>query len=192
MESRASEVLVALKNPNVSVDAKVTALTNLKSDIKQKNVPEAAVPPIFESIKLAISAQHSSLSSAGFSTLGHLLKRLYIQEYHSLIALHARSLYAICLERLGDHKERLRSQAAQAFTDLWTAAPQDVEHHVLGVALVGKNPRAKEMSMTWLATMTREHNILFRAHVPSLVTALEDADSGVRDCAKTTVIEIFQ
>jgi CLIP-associating protein 1/2 len=40
--------------------------------------------------------------------------------------------------------------------------------------------------------MTREHNILFRAHVPSLVTALEDADSGVRDTAKTTIIEIFQ
>lgn len=40
--------------------------------------------------------------------------------------------------------------------------------------------------------MTREHNILFRAHVPSLVAALEDADSGVRDTAKTTIIEIFQ
>jgi CLIP-associating protein 1/2 len=40
--------------------------------------------------------------------------------------------------------------------------------------------------------MTREHNILFRAHVPSLVAALEDADSGVRETAKTTIIEIFQ
>ncbi|KAH8698412.1 clasp N terminal-domain-containing protein [Talaromyces proteolyticus] len=192
MESRASELLVALKNPNTSVDSKIAGLTNLKSDIKQKNVPEAAVLPIFESIRVAISAQHSSLSSAGFSTLGHLLKRLYIQEFHSLVAFHARQIYSICLERLGDHKERLRSQAAQAFTDLWLAAPQEVEQNVLGVALVGKNPRAKEMSMIWLATMTREHNILFRTHVPSLVTALEDADSGVRECAKNTVIEIFQ
>jgi CLIP-associating protein 1/2 len=121
-----------------------------------------------------------------------LLKRLYIQEFHNLIAFHARQLYPICLERLGDHKERPRSLATQAFTDLWPAAPQDVEQHVLGTALVGKNPRAKETSMIWLATMTREHNILFRAHVPSLVTALEDADSGVREAAKTTVIEIFQ
>ncbi|KAF5003922.1 hypothetical protein F66182_16082, partial [Fusarium sp. NRRL 66182] len=58
--------------------------------------------------------------------------------------------------------------------------------------MVGKNARAREMSMIWLATMTREHNILFRAHVPSLVAALEDADSGVRETAKTTIIEIFQ
>ncbi|OKL63831.1 hypothetical protein UA08_00777 [Talaromyces atroroseus] len=192
MESRATELLGTLKNPNISIDAKITALTNLKSEIKQKNVPETAVLPIFESLRVAISNQHPSLSSAGFSTLGHLLKRLYIQEYHNLVAFHARQLYSICLERFGDHKERLRSQASQAFTDLWAAAPQEVESHVLGIALVGKNARAREMSMAWLATMTREHNILFRAHVPSLVAALEDADSGVRDTAKTTIIEIFQ
>ncbi|KAF3391841.1 hypothetical protein DPV78_010384 [Talaromyces pinophilus] len=192
MEARATELLGTLKNPNVSVDAKIAALTNVKSDIKQKNVPEPAALPLFEALRLAISAQHSSLSSAGFSTLAHLLKRLYIQENHHLVLFHARQLYPICLERLGDHKERLRAQASQAFTDLWIAAPQDVEAHVLGTALVGKNARAREMSMIWLATMTREHNILFRAHVPSLVAALEDADSGVRETAKTTIIEIFQ
>ncbi|EED21613.1 conserved hypothetical protein [Talaromyces stipitatus ATCC 10500] len=192
MEARATELLNTLKNPNVSIDAKIAALTNIKSEIKQKNVPEPAALPLFESLRLAISAQHSSLSSAAFSTLAHLLKRLYIQENHHLVLFQARQLYPICLERLGDHKERLRTQASQAFSDLWIAAPQEVEAHVLGTALVGKNARAREMSMIWLVTMTREHNILFRAHVPSLVAALEDADSGVRDTAKTTIIEIFQ
>lgn len=154
MESRATELLSTLKNPNTSIDAKVTALTNLKSEIKQKNVPEAAVLPIFESLRLAISNLHSSLSSAGFSTLAHLLKRLYIQEFQNLVAFHARQLYPVCLERLGDHKERLRTQASQAFTDLWLAAPQEVEDHVLGIALIGKNSRAREMSMMWLATVS--------------------------------------
>jgi CLIP-associating protein 1/2 len=160
MESRAEELLGALKNPNISVDAKITGLSNLKSEIKQKNVPETAVPPIFDSLRVAISNQHPSLSSAGFSTLGHLLKRLYIQEFHNLVALHARQLYSICLERFGDHKERLRSQASQAFTDLWAAAPQEVENHVLGIALVGKNARAREMSMTWLATVSHVRMML--------------------------------
>ena len=40
--------------------------------------------------------------------------------------------------------------------------------------------------------MTREHGLLFRNHVPSLVSCLEDADSGVRETAKTTVIDLFQ
>lgn len=154
MEAKAAELLGTLKNPNISVDAKIAALTNVKSEIKQKNVPEAAVLPLFESLRLAISAQHSSLSSAGFSTLAHLLKRLYIQENHHLVVIHSRQLYSICLERLGDHKERLRAQASQAFTDLWMAAPQEVESHVLGTALVGKNARAREMSMIWLATVS--------------------------------------
>lgn len=40
--------------------------------------------------------------------------------------------------------------------------------------------------------MTREHNLLFRAHVPALVHCLEDADGIVRETAKATVIELFQ
>jgi hypothetical protein len=154
MESRAVELLTILRNPNASIDTKIACLANLKSDIKQKNVPDTAIPPIFEGTRLAIAAQHSSLCSAGFSALGHFLKRLYIQEFDSVIASHARQFYSLLLERLGDHKERLRIQSAQAFTDFYQAAPQEVEHHVLEGALVGKNPRAKEMSMTWLVTVS--------------------------------------
>lgn len=39
--------------------------------------------------------------------------------------------------------------------------------------------------------MTREHSLKFRIYVPSLISSLEDADSGVRDVAKNTVIELF-
>ncbi|PWY77449.1 hypothetical protein BO70DRAFT_372194 [Aspergillus heteromorphus CBS 117.55] len=192
MESKAAELVSALKNSNLSIDAKIFHLNGVKSDIKQKNVPEDAVPAIFESSRLSIASQHSSLLSAGFSTLGHLLKRLFIQDQAYLISVQARILYPILLERLGDHKERVRAQAAQAFTDLWPAASADVEHYVLETALVGKNPRAKEMSMIWLSNMTKNHGLLFRSYVSSLVACLEDADSVVRDTAKLTVVELFQ
>jgi hypothetical protein len=167
MESKATEALSVLKNANVSIESKVACLTGLKSEIKQRNVAEEAIPPIFETLRLAIAVQHSSLSAAGFSALGHLLKRLYIQEDHHAVALWARQLYPLLSERLGDNKERLRAQAAQAFTDLWPAAPTEVEHHVLEVALVGKNPRAKEMSLFWLANVSNP-----RPAPPQLVTFL--------------------
>ncbi|EEH17822.2 hypothetical protein PABG_00385 [Paracoccidioides brasiliensis Pb03] len=192
MEARATEVLAAFKNSNLSVEAKVQHLTKLKSEIKQKNVPEVAVSTIFEAFRLAIASPHSLLSTAGFSALGHLLKRLYLQELHQTIASQGRSTYQLLLERLGDHKERVRSQASQAFSDFWQASPVEVEHHVLELALAGKNPRAKETSMAWLATMTRERGVLFRTYVPSLVVCLEDADSGVRETAKMTVIDLFR
>nr|KMM67892.1 STU1 protein [Coccidioides posadasii RMSCC 3488] len=192
MDARATELLATLRNGNVSVDVKTTTLAKLKSEIKQKHVPDAAISPLFESFRLAIASQHYSLSSAGFSALGHLLKRLTLQEQHEAIALQGRATYQLLLERLGDHKERIRSQAAQAFTDFWPAASADVEHHVLGAALIGKNARAKETSMVWLAKMTREYGLLFRIYVPALVTCLEDADGVVRDTAKSTVIELFQ
>ncbi|OJJ49885.1 hypothetical protein ASPZODRAFT_149341 [Penicilliopsis zonata CBS 506.65] len=192
MEQKAAEVLAVLKNHNLAIDTKVAHVTSIKSDIKQKNVPEGAVAPIFEGLRLAMASQHSSLLGAGFSTLGHLLKRLFIQDQHHIVAHQCRILFPLLLERLGDHKDRVRQHAAQAFTDLWSATSAEVEHHVLEVALVGKNPRAKEMSMIWLCNMTKNHGLLFRSHVPSLVVCLEDADSGVRETAKNTVIDLFQ
>lgn len=154
MEARATEVLAALKNPNLSIEAKTQQLTKLKSEIKQKNVPEVAISTVFEAVRYALASQHSSLSAGGFSALGHLLKRLSLQDLHQAIAAQGRSTYPLLLERLGDHKERVRAQAAQAFSDFWQSAPVEVEHHVLEIALVGKNPRAKETSMTWLATVS--------------------------------------
>ena len=154
MEPKAAELVAILKNTNLAIDAKVTFLNGVKSDIKQKNVPEDAVPSIFDALQLSIGSQHSALLSAGFSTLGHFLKRLFIQGQHDLVALQGRHLYPLLLERLGDHKERIRAQAAQAFTDLWPAAGRDVEQYVLELALAGKNNRAKEMSMLWLANVS--------------------------------------
>ncbi|GFN18863.1 uncharacterized protein AtWU_08666 [Aspergillus tubingensis] len=192
MDSKATELVATLKNLNLAIDAKVSFLNSVKSDIKQKNVPESAIPSIFDALRLSLASSHQTLLSAGFSTMGHFLKRLFIQEQHGIVASQARHLYPVLLERLGDHKERVRAQAAQAFTDFWPAASHEVEQHVLGTALVGKNNRAREMSMIWLANMAKQYGLLFRPYVPSLVACLEDADSAVRDTAKATIVELFQ
>lgn len=154
MEAKAAELLAAFKNPNVSIDAKVAHLTAIKSDIKQKNVPEGAIPIIFDTLRLALTSQHYSVLGAGFSTLGHFLKRLTIQDQQQWIVSQARNFYHVLLERLGDHKERIRSQAASIFTELWSVAPSDVEYYVLETALTGKNSRAREMSMLWLSNVS--------------------------------------
>ncbi|KAJ5224765.1 Protein stu1 [Penicillium citrinum] len=192
MEAKAGELLAVFKNPNVSIDSRVAHLTAIKSDIKQKNVPEEAILTIFDTLRLAINSQHYSVASAGFSTLGHFLKRLSIQNQQQWILSQARNLYPVLLERLGDHKERVRAQSASIFTELWSHASNDAEYYVLECALVGKNPRAKETSMLWLSSMTRNHGLLFRQYVPSLVACLEDADSAVRDTARSVVVELFK
>ncbi|KAI5289855.1 suppressor of tub2 mutation, partial [Ascosphaera aggregata] len=190
MDARASEVLAALKNTNLSIDAKQTYITKLKSDIKRENIPDSSIPLIFEALRIALPSP--SLATPAFSTLGHVLKRLYLQQDHRAIAMHGRAIYPFLLDRLGDHREKMRQCAMQAFADFWAASKTDVESYVLEGALVGRNPRAKEASMLWLSKMTREQGLLFRSYVPSLVVCLEDADVGVRETAKSTVIELFQ
>ncbi len=154
MHDQAADVLTAMRNNNLSVDAKINLLTDLKSSIKHREVPEAAVPPIFDIVRVTLSSQHSSLVGAGFSTLGHLLKRLNLQKQSHIINTQAGKTLPSLVDRLGDHKERHRWLAAQCLTDFWLACPQDVEHAVRNTALAGKNPKAKEISMQWL-TMVR-------------------------------------
>ncbi|KAL4880890.1 clasp N terminal-domain-containing protein [Aspergillus karnatakaensis] len=192
MEAKAKEVLAVLKNSNLSLDAKVNQILGLKSDIKQKNVPSAATDALFECLRLAIASPHYQLLAAGFSMLGHLIKRLFVQNEHHVVAAKARELYSTLVERMGDHKERFRAHAAQAFTDLWPADGPEVEHQVLQVALTGKNPRAKESCLVWLVDMAHQRDMLFRQYVPNVIACLEEADAHVRETAKATVIALFK
>jgi CLIP-associating protein 1/2 len=61
----------------------------------------------------------------------------------------ARTLPLI-IEKLGDQKEKFRQLALQAMVTLYKVAPIEVERAVRNTAMVGKNPRAKEASLTWL------------------------------------------
>jgi len=125
MENQAFEVLQLLSHSTATTDAKLSQLTSLKSEIKQKHVPEPAVSTCFEIARRAIQAPHSSLSNVGFSLLTNLLKRLSLQHQYHHIATQGHKTYAILLERLGDSKERIRNQSAQGFTDFWTTLEPD-------------------------------------------------------------------
>ncbi|CAK7227808.1 suppressor of tub2 mutation [Sporothrix bragantina] len=183
--------LLAVLRTDASVDAKVQLVTAAKSGIKQHNVPDHAIPILFEALRTASSSQHAALVNAGFTGLNHLLTRLSRQEPKFLAKEAARTLPLI-VEKLGDVKEKYRTLAQQSLVTLYQAAPMDVERSLRNTAMTGKNPRAKETSMQWLLQMHHEQGLPFRAYVPVLMELLEDADGMVRDAAKATVIDLFR
>ncbi|GAB1319001.1 suppressor of tub2 mutation [Madurella fahalii] len=183
--------LIAILRTDASIDAKVQQVTLIKSGIKQQNVPEPCILPLFEALRTASSSQHAVLVNAGFSALNHLLTRLSRQEPKYLAKEAPRTL-PLVTEKLGDQKEKFRQLALQCLITLYKVAPQDVERFVRNTAMAGKNPRAKEASLHWLLQMHQEHGLQFRAYVPTLMELLEDADGMVREAAKTTVIGLFR
>ncbi|KAK0627262.1 clasp N terminal-domain-containing protein [Immersiella caudata] len=189
-EKQVADLQTALRS-DTSTDSKVNQVNAIKSSIKQHNVPEACVAPLFDALRAASSSQHAVLVNAGFTALNHLLTRLSRQEPKYLAKEAARTLPLI-IEKLGDQKEKFRSIALQALVTLYAAAPLDVERSVRNTAMVGKNPRAKEASLQWLLQMHQENGLQFRSYVPTLMELLEDADGMVRDAAKSTVIELFR
>jgi len=193
MEEQAAHLLTTLKRTSVAIDTKLKLFAQLKSDIKHTRVPDAAQPAIFECLRVSISPNAPPpLVSTGFSTLGHLVKRLSLQDHGGIIAAHTKKLSPLLLERLGDSKDSHRVAASQSLADLWPYAPEQVESLVRDAAIGGTHTRAREMGMKWVVKMSKMDGFHFKNFVPHLVECLEDADAGVRETAKATAVELFR
>ncbi|KFX90630.1 hypothetical protein O988_08103 [Pseudogymnoascus sp. VKM F-3808] len=58
----AAQALLTLLRSDSSVDSKVASLTTAKSSIKQHNLPDACVAPLFESARLAMDDEAGAKS----------------------------------------------------------------------------------------------------------------------------------
>ena len=150
MDHLATNTIAALKGGK-PVDIKLKQLTELKAEIKHRHCPENAVAPLFEVLRLSISTPH--LTDAGFSILGHLMKRLELQDQHSYLQAQGVKTYPCLLERLGDPKDRIRQRAAQAFSDFHAVDAQDVEAFMRDNVLTSRSSRAKEAGIQWVAVV---------------------------------------
>ncbi|KAI1330990.1 clasp N terminal-domain-containing protein [Xylariaceae sp. FL0255] len=183
--------LLAILKKDTTIDAKVQYVTHIKSGIKQHNVPDSCVAPLFDGLRQASTAQHTSLVNAGFTALNHLLTRLSRQDPKFLIK-EAKQTLPLIVDKMGDQKDKFRTLAIQAMATLYIHVPNDAERFIRNTAMAGKNPRAKESGLHWLLQMHKENGLQFRTYVPTLMELLEDADGMVRDVAKSTVIELFK
>lgn len=150
MELLASNTLTALKS-TAPIDTKLKHLTELKAEIKHRHCPEHAVAPLFDAIRISLATPH--LTDAGFSILGHLMKRLELQDQDSLLQAQGIRTYPCLLERLADQKDRIRQRALQAFTDFHSVSPPDVEQYVRDHALTNRHPKTKEAGMQWVISV---------------------------------------
>ena len=92
MDIKAAELLKVFQSSDGSNEVKLRYLNDIKSDIKHKSVPDAAIPETFEVIRLSIaSSQAQQLMVLGFSTLSNFLKRLHGQDQANVIGFHGKS-----------------------------------------------------------------------------------------------------
>ena len=150
METLASNTLAALKS-TAPIDTKLKHLTGLKAEIKHRHCPEHAVAPLFDAIRISLATPH--LIDAAFSILGHLMKRLELQDQHSLLQAQGVKTYSSLLERLADQKDRTRNRAIQALIDFHSISAPDVEQFVRDHALTNRHPKTKEAGMQWVTNV---------------------------------------
>jgi CLIP-associating protein 1/2 len=179
MEQEAQGLLMVLKRSTASIDQKITAFNSIKSNIKHLRVPDAAQPTIFECIRIAISSTQSpTLASTAFSTLGHLIKRLNLQQQNNVIVAQAKKLLPILLERLGDSRESHRNAAAASLGDFFPYVHDQVEAIIKDNALAGNSPRAKETAMMWVLKVRHLGTCLLCA--TNCITDAQDRRNGIQ------------
>jgi CLIP-associating protein 1/2 len=140
---------------DASTESKIQHINNIKSGIKQNNVPEACIVPLFEAVRASMTSQHTVIVQPGFSTLNNLLARLSRQDSSKYVVKEAGRTLPLVIEKLGDPKEKYRTLAATCLTTFWKTAPMDVERIVKNAGLVGKNSRMKEATMQWVVQVTQ-------------------------------------
>lgn len=194
MEQQAVALKTALSSPGVSPEQKLSLLNSIKSDIKHYRVPASCQRIVFDCLYIAISQQqYNSLVTAAFATLGHLIKRLKIQDPDGkAIADLAPTLLPVLVDRLRDSLDVHKIGASQAMSEMWPYCPAHVERTVREDAIGSTNPRAKEAGMHWVVKMHEEAGLHVKPFASALVACLEHSDGGVRQEAKTSIVALFR
>lgn len=151
----------------------------------------ASIDALFEACRVGAISPNSTLGAHALSCLGHLTKRVSIQDPSRLRA-HAPSTLPLLIDKLGDVKERNKTVALAAIIDTYKHCPQEVEKAMKELGFPSKNARVRLESIRWLAqTNALNQAFSFKSYTPLLIGMLEDPNEPVREAAKNIVVELF-
>ncbi|KAH0612578.1 uncharacterized protein H6S33_008958 [Morchella sextelata] len=189
-DTQAENLLALLKGSDV--DQKIAEFANIKSQVKHQHVQTEAIGPLFEACRLGVSSPNNTLSLHALSCLGHLIKRVTLQDV-ARIRPHVAHILPVLIEKLGDQKDRSRSVALTGLLDLWKSSGPDVERGIKELGFGSKIPRCRQESLNWLLQVHHsQQGFSFRSFTPFMIKMLEDASEPVRESAKDVVVELFK
>lgn len=176
----AGDLLEKLGHGLVSVDEQLEALNMFKAHVKRELVDLNLVSRYFKALVLAVKSTDHSVSLLAFNVLGHLVKRLSMQNPDGSV-LHSSSslIIPILLLRLSDSRSLTRAQAKRALEAYYFAAADDVERCLVEISFKSDNVKLISDSVHWLEYIMREVNQQY--NLTRLKPALFDLVSHLPD-----------
>ena len=205
METKAVALATAIRNGHTPMAPILNRLGELKTEIKHRQVPDGAIAPLFGLVGDSIT--RFDYVEAGLSILGHLTKRLVLQEQKELLVFQTLRILPSIIECFGDQRDRIRQRAIQALSDAWQLSSTNVEQVIRDVALTSERPVVKEAGMRWILKVSsllqdldtanllqtkKDHDMQFKLFVPRIIDCLLDVDGSVRETAKAIIVGLFQ
>ena len=143
-----AELITILQDNHADLIAKATKLTEIKSLLKQVNVPDNLISDLFDALELALGDPSPTVYTAGLSVLYNYFKRLS-QQNRPVLALHAPRLVPDLLQRLSDPKERAALLAKQCLSDLMSIYPDEITKKYRAFLRTSNDVQAKQISIHW-------------------------------------------
>lgn len=155
MESEAKSLLAIMRTQSLPEGAINEYYSRLKADIKHKSVPQPAIEPLFELLRLAL--EKPNYLESGLSMITHLIKRMRQQKQHSVIDVQAQRLIPIIVQCLGSARDRNRSLARQALTELWSSTDNVafiIVDFLAEITFRSNDPRAMQEAVQWISMVS--------------------------------------
>ena len=131
------------------------------------------------------------VSQNGLDIISHMIDRLG-SDFRPYLS----TVIPVFIDRLGDSKEVVRERANTALCKLMdgTIQPQTLFEKMMG-AFTHKNNKVREEILLLLQATLNAHgagSLTISKYTPSIVTLISDRDTGVRDTAMSTLVEIYR
>lgn len=176
-----------------AIDARITAVSAFKSDIKRKAVDLADVPVYFEALTDAYDFKNSQLHSLAFSAICYLTRRVLILDESALQSQVPIVLPMFIDNFAGDSGHENQSKLAiRTFEDVWLAFAPETEQALRENGLSHSSPQVRAASLKLLSQyIAKSAKFSFRKFTPSVTRMLNDADPNVQQAARDLIVQFF-
>ena len=208
MDTEANSLLAIMRTRSLPEVQILDFYAKLKADIKHRAVPESAIAPLFELIRLALESPN--YLDAGLSMLTHLVKRLQGQLQNSILDAQAQRIVPLLVDRLGAAKDRHRSRARQALVELFNVSGT-ISTMILTLIENATFPSgdalAQQEAMQWVLTVGhmafsffqanvtqvhKEKGIVIVGFVPRIIININSPDRYLCRAAEACFIQLYR
>lgn len=175
------------------MDARISAVSTFKSDIKRQAVDLNEVPIYFDALMDAYDFKDPHLHAVTFSAICYLTRRVLILN-ESTLQPQVPIVLPLFIDNFAHDpaNENASKLAIRTFEDVWLAFAPETEQALRENGLSHSRANVRAASLRLLSQyIEKSAKFSFRKFTPSVTRLLNDSNAEVQECARDLIVQFF-